>query len=357
MLPFILGGIALAAAGFGVKKGVDAVDDNNAAEKYQRLACEEVDEANKELNDWREKTDNSLETYGTTKKNGLEKVTYFHSLICYPDEKKQDADKKLSVDFSKKKFVITHEEEVKILQELGIVSNNMTLSVAKEQINSENREISMLTDAVTGAASGSLAGLAAGGASYLGVSALGTASTGTAIGSLSGAAATNATLAWLGGGSLASGGLGIAGGMAVMGGLVAGPAIAIAGALMASKAEENKNNAKENLDKVRANIKKLDVVISKLKSIRAYTCECDAVFNALLEYWHEYLNTFEILAERGMHYKDLSNSLKEFVMVNYKVAYSLRDFITEPVLSESGELIPEDDQKALKKAREKYKWK
>ena len=48
------------------------------------------------------------------------------------------------------------------------------------------------------------------------VSALATASTGTAIGSLSGAAATNATLAWLGGGSIAAGGGGMAAGATVL---------------------------------------------------------------------------------------------------------------------------------------------
>jgi len=48
-----------------------------------------------------------------------------------------------------------------------------------------------------------------------------TASTGTAIGSLSGAAAANATLAWLGGGTLASGGGGVAAGTTVLAGISA----------------------------------------------------------------------------------------------------------------------------------------
>lgn len=48
------------------------------------------------------------------------------------------------------------------------------------------------------------------------VAAYGTAGTGVAIGSLSGAAAKSATLAWLGGGSLASGGFGVAGGTLVL---------------------------------------------------------------------------------------------------------------------------------------------
>lgn len=46
---------------------------------------------------------------------------------------------------------------------------------------------------------------------------VGTASTGTAISALSGIAATNAALAWLGGGTLAAGGAGVAGGSLFLG--------------------------------------------------------------------------------------------------------------------------------------------
>ena len=76
--------------------------------------------------------------------------------------------------------------------------------------------------------SGTLAGTCA----AIGVPALvaqfATAGTGTAISSLSGAAATNATLAWLGGGTVASGGFGVAGGAVVLGGIVAVVAIGTA---------------------------------------------------------------------------------------------------------------------------------
>ena len=61
------------------------------------------------------------------------------------------------------------------------------------------------------------------------VASLGTASTGTAISTLSGAALTKATLAWLGGGALAAGGLGVAGGVVVLG------AIGVGGAYGAKK--------------------------------------------------------------------------------------------------------------------------
>ncbi|MBE6421501.1 MAG: hypothetical protein E7027_05165 [Elusimicrobium sp.] len=54
------------------------------------------------------------------------------------------------------------------------------------------------------------------------IGAVATASTGTAISSLSGAAATNANIDWLGGGSIASGGGGVALGSAVLGGIQIG---------------------------------------------------------------------------------------------------------------------------------------
>ena len=60
------------------------------------------------------------------------------------------------------------------------------------------------------------------------VASYGVASTGTAIGSLSGAAATKATLAWWGGGSLASGGFGVTGGIVALSGLTLGIGMTIA---------------------------------------------------------------------------------------------------------------------------------
>jgi len=58
---------------------------------------------------------------------------------------------------------------------------------------------------------------------------LATSSTGTAIAGLSGAALESATLAWLGGGSLAAGGGGIAAGTFVLAGVAIAPGVFIAG--------------------------------------------------------------------------------------------------------------------------------
>lgn len=80
-----------------------------------------------------------------------------------------------------------------------------------------------------GYAAGAVAAGTATGAATLGlVTAFGTASTGTALATLSGPAYVHATLAALGGGSLATGGLGMAGGAAVLGAVVVAPMLAVA---------------------------------------------------------------------------------------------------------------------------------
>lgn len=86
---------------------------------------------------------------------------------------------------------------------------------------------------------------------YGSVAAFGTASTGTAIGTLSGAAVNSAVLAQLGGGSLAVGGLGMAGGAAILGTVVLGPALAMSGHKYAKKTEKDLKTAEEYLKEIK----------------------------------------------------------------------------------------------------------
>lgn len=90
---------------------------------------------------------------------------------------------------------------------------------------------------------------------------LGTASTGTSIATLSGAAAKSATLAWLGGGSLASGGAGIAGGTLVLGGLAVAPALLIGGFWLASKGSQALTQAQQYRAKVHRAVADMDKLI------------------------------------------------------------------------------------------------
>jgi hypothetical protein len=66
-LPFIIGGIALAAGAYGVKKGVDAKDDFDTAERYNKKAERIYDEAKEQLETNRELTNTHLENLGELK--------------------------------------------------------------------------------------------------------------------------------------------------------------------------------------------------------------------------------------------------------------------------------------------------
>lgn len=118
--------------------------------------------------------------------------------------------------------------------------------------------------AVIGSAIGEV--LAAYGA-YTGMGMLASTAGGVAIAELSGVAATNITLAWLGGGELSVGGFGMVGGMAVFGGLVAGPALAILGAMSADEMEEKLEKAKAYHSQVEKAVKKADAIIDQFQAI------------------------------------------------------------------------------------------
>ena len=109
----------------------------------------------------------------------------------------------------------------------------------------ENVSLDGLDITKTSVGAGGIAGAAVGGGAVGLMAALGTASTGTAISSLSGAAFTNALLASLGGGSIASGGFGIAGGTVVLGSLIALPALAVGGYVADKKIAESYEQMKQ----------------------------------------------------------------------------------------------------------------
>ncbi len=120
---------------------------------------------------------------------------------------------------------------------------------------------------------------------YTGVGMLASTAGGVAIAELSGIAATNVTLAWLGGGALSVGGFGMVGGMAVLGGLVAGPALAILGAMSADEMEEKLEKARAYHSQVEKAVKKADVIINQFQAIekmaKLFTRQI-AKFDALL---------------------------------------------------------------------------
>ena len=138
-------------------------------------------------------------------------------------------------------------------------------------------EISMIKLATSlggGVVSGAVTGAAAVGGAYRIVGLFASASTGTAIRSLSGIAARNATLAWLGGGTLASGGGGIAAGAALLSRIGFAPLAAVPVVVAWVKAYRLGKRVDEEIAKmdvseaeVGSHMAKLDALLARVREI------------------------------------------------------------------------------------------
>ncbi len=242
-LPFILAGVALAAAGYGVKKGIDALDADCEADEFIKKAENLKEEATKKAESAQSDCKLAFARFGEKKLHVLSHsisnfLNHFHRL-------------------NRSRIIIE-----------GINMQDIQRQVSDaRKITNQYREVDFFD--VSGAVAGSAIGgvLAAYGA-YAGVGMLASTAGGVAIAELSGVAATNATLAWLGGGALSVGGFGMVGGMAVLGGFVAGPALAILGALSADEMEKKRDDAKAYLSQVRAAVKKADVMVDQFQAVR-----------------------------------------------------------------------------------------
>lgn len=346
-LPFILAGAALAAAGYGVKKGVDAKSDLDDAARFNRKAKRLADDFSEALDSQKSDTADALEAYGQTKKDTIESVIDFQALFDVAE------DTAIKNDFKEsKRIVITKAEEIEILKEIGAIDSDLSIAEAENQIRTDNVEFSEVSNGLKSAAAGSLAGVAASGGAYLGVGSLATASTGTAISGLSGVAATNATLAWLGGGSLASGGLGMAGGTLVLGGLVAGPLLAIGGSVFASKAAEALDDAREEYSDVSVQVEKGRIVISKLNAIEEHSTLCSSICELLQEQFNDLMQTLSRYAQNKMHYRDMNLDEREQIKVSYKLAYLLKDFINLGAINEEGNDVNPESVELVERAKQ-----
>lgn len=139
--------------------------------------------------------------------------------------------------------------------------------------------------ASTGVATIALCGVPA--ATTSAVMAFGAASTGTAISSLSGAAATNATLAWLGGGSLAAGGGGMAAGSVVLGAITATTtgvfALAAAGIVASAYYSKKYTEATAYLEEVKKARAKAKLGWTAMEAINQRAIELESVMKRLGE--------------------------------------------------------------------------
>lgn len=154
-----------------------------------------------------------------------------------------------------------------------IEREGVDISFHPKEIKNASVGASVLVSGLGGAALGTAGGFAASGATTAAVMALGTASTGTAISSLSGVAATNATLAVLGGGSIAAGGGGIALGTTLLGAASLGVGILIGGVIFSISGASISGKADKAWDQMLENEKKIDKICYYLTKLNNTACD------------------------------------------------------------------------------------
>lgn len=292
-LPIILWGAAALLAGTGVVKGVGAISDLDDAKKIGQSAEARHKKAEATLERRRKKTNSDFEELGRIK---------------------------LSV------FTVQINHLVKAIKKSGKGAQS-TLTQFDQSFSVENlKEMeAMVLNSLkieNGIASGTVTGVLAGLGAYSGVGTLAAASTGTAISSLSGVAATNATLAWLGGGTLASGGFGMAGGALALGGIVLGPALAVGGFMLASKAEEA-------LTKARKYEAEVDVAIEKMKATQV-------ILSALSANAKEMASALTGIAERFDLIKVSSNKNPDAFEKMFVLGIALKNIANTPIMENDG---------------------
>ncbi|MFW1378410.1 chemotaxis protein, partial [Vibrio parahaemolyticus] len=160
------------------------------------------------------------------------------------------------------------------------------------------------------------------------------ASTGTPIAALSGAAAYNATMAAIGGGSLAAGGFGMAGGAMVLGGVVAAPIMAIAGWAFASHAEEALSDARKTRSEVNEAVGKMVQGRKQLAQTKLYVDRIYAEIDRLYSIFKEYFDSLKAFEQLISNKTDISKFEDEVILLiknGYQIAAILTDIITTPL--------------------------
>lgn len=232
IIPIILGAAALVTAGVGVATGVDGVAKIEKAKKRGKAAQERYDQKRQLVEDTLQATQSLAEEYGQLQIQV--KLQTIGRLVAFIERIGQKAS----------------QSDMEFLEGLEGISPQQIQEYKTAALEAERFATGGLT--AVGAA------YAAGQGTIALVGLFGTASTGAAIGGLSGAAAWNATLAWLGGGSLAAGGGGMALGTLVLGGIAVGPALMIGGFVLGGQGEKALTEARHYEAEVTTEVAKLD---------------------------------------------------------------------------------------------------
>ena len=266
-IPFIIGAIAVAAGATGVGTGIhgavkmkEAKDTAEAAEWKNKQNIARLKDTNK-------KTMNVMDALGENEMKIIASFQRFTEVW----EKIQNRPEFHEINTGN---VVLSRFEPKKLKDAAVGA-------------------SVLLGGLGGATAGTFGGFAAAGGTTAAVMALGTASTGTAISTLSGVAATNATLAALGGGSLAAGGGGVALGTAILGGATLGVGLLIGGLIFNFAGSSVSDKADEAWREMKKNEEKIDAICAHLDKLRDIASRFNDALTRTNDVYANYLSKLE----------------------------------------------------------------
>ncbi|WP_367685465.1 sortase [Helicobacter pylori] len=282
-LPFILDGVAIVAAGYGVKKGIDALDADCEADEFIKKAESLKEEAAKKAKFAQSDCKLAFARFGEKKLRVLS-----HSVSNFLDH------------FHR-------------LNRSRIAIEGINMQDIQRQVSDARNLLNQLN--ANGIDGDSVLGVFAGFGS-LGISSF-------------------TTGAILGGGLAASG----LAGAAVLGGLVAGPALAILGAISADEMEKKRDDAKAYYSQVEKAAKEADAMIDNLQAVRKMAdlftrqiTKFDALFFSLSQ---------DAIATMKKHHYDISfynQKEKDQLCVTVSTLSSLIAFLKAPIMDEHQKL-------------------
>ncbi|MBH0294542.1 sortase [Helicobacter pylori] len=282
-LPFILGGLALVAAGYGVKKGIDALDADCEADEFIKKAENLKEESTKKAESAESDCRRAFMRFGKKKLHVLS-----HSVSNF----------------------LNHFHRLK---RSGITIEGINMQDIQGQVSDARNLLNQLN--ANGIDKDSALGVIAGCGS-LGISSF----TAGAI---------------LGGGLAASG----LAGMAVLGGIVTGPALAIFGAISADEMEKKRDDAKARYEEIRVRFEEAIVMIDQFQAIEKMAMyftrqitKFDALFFSLSQ---------EAIATMKKHHYDTSlynQKEKDQLCVTVSTLFSLSAFLKVSIMDEHQKL-------------------
>lgn len=178
------------------------------------------------------------------------------------------------------------------------------------------------------------AGVAAPAAALWGVASFGTAGTGAAITGLHGVAATNATLAWLGGGTVAAGGGGMAAGAAVLGLTATIPVLLVGGFAVGAAGAKAKTRSRNYTADAKVDIERMVASQDLLLAVQAHISELQTVLVRMAQRATAALDLLEALEF------DAEQHASEFLQT-LQLVQAVKEIVNTPVFGPTSDDLDE----------------